>query len=251
MNKKIVHTVFEATAERFPDRIAVETGSRSISYSALKSASDNIARRLRSAGVQKEVIVGTVLKSGIEYVATIIGVLKAGGVFLPLDMEFPDKRLEYILNTTVPGVVITGKEDCDNVLKRFKAPGIREKPFTILAIDDNLHLSSIRETDVPESCAISEDLGLPGPDDSNYIMYTSGSTGEPKAIVGCHKSLSHFMHWEVQEFGFDEQVKVSQFPPVTFDASLRDIFVPLITGGRVCIPEKEVKTNVKHLIEWL
>ena len=66
MNKKIVHTVFEATAERFPDRIAVETGSRSISYSALKSASDNIARRLRSAGVQKEVIVGTVLKSGIE-----------------------------------------------------------------------------------------------------------------------------------------------------------------------------------------
>ncbi len=251
MNKKIVHTVFEATAEKYPDRIAVETGSRSISYSALKKASDDIACRLRSAGVQKEVIVGTVLKSGIEYVATIIGVLKAGGIFMPLDMEFPDKRLEYMLNTTVPGVVITEKEDYDNVLKRFKAPGIGEKPFTILAIDDNLHLSGIRETDVPEGSAIPADLGLPGPDDSNYIMYTSGSTGEPKAIVGCHKSLSHFMHWEVQEFGFDEQVKVSQFPPVTFDASLRDIFVPLITGGRVCIPEKEVKTNVKRLIEWL
>ena len=251
MNKKIVHTVFEATAERFPDRIAVETGSRSISYSALKKASDTIACRLRAAGVQKEVIAGIVLKSGIEYVATIIGVLKAGGIFLPLDMEFPDKRLEYILNTTAPGVVITGKEDCENVLKRFHTIGFGEKLFTIFAIDDNLHLSRIRKTDVPEDSAISEDLGLPGPDDSNYIMYTSGSTGEPKAIVGSHKSLSHFMHWEVQEFGFDEQVKVSQFPPVTFDASLRDIFVPLITGGRVCIPDKEVKTNVKHLIEWI
>ncbi len=250
-DKKILHTVFDATAGKFPENIAVAKGSQNISYQTLKNASDKIACQLRSIGVQKEIIVGIVLQSSIEYIATIIGVLKANGVFLPLDMDFPDKRLEYILSTTTPSIIITDKENYENVFQRFNGLNTVEEGCSILVIEENLHLSDSRKAVALENKGDSIDHFLPDPDDSNYIMYTSGSTGEPKAIVGRHKSLSHFMHWEVQEFGLDERVKVSQLTPVTFDASLRDIFVPLITGGQVCIPENDVKSNVKHLIEWL
>ncbi|MGR3221026.1 MAG: amino acid adenylation domain-containing protein [Candidatus Anammoxibacter sp.] len=250
--KKILHTVFDATAEKFPGNIAVVNGNRDISYEALKKASDRIACQLRSVGVQKDVIVGIVMQSSIEYVATIIGVLKANGVFLPLDVNFPDNRLGYILNNSAPSVIITGNENYKSVFRRFEGLNTTtEKECSMLVLDDDLYLRNDMETVEFKSNLVPADLCLPCPDDSNYIMYTSGSTGNPKAIVGRHKSLSHFMHWEVQEFGLDEQVKVSQLTPVTFDASLRDIFVPLITGGRVCIPEKDVKSNVKYLIEWL
>ncbi len=250
-DKKILHTIFDITAEKFPENIAVVKGSQNISYKALKDASNHIACQLRSIDVKKDVIVGIVLKSSIEYVATIIAVLKANGIFLPLDMDFPDKRLEYIMRVTTPSVIITDKENYESVFRRFNDLNSVEKECSILVIDECFQLCKGLETTGLKSDNSEIDWPLPDADDSNYIMYTSGSTGEPKAIVGRHKSLSHFMHWEVQEFELDEDVKVSQLTPVTFDASLRDIFVPLITGGRVCIPENDVKSNVKHLIEWL
>ena len=118
-DKKILHTVFDATAEKFPDNVAVEKGAQKITYKALKNASDKIACQLRSAGVKNETIVGVVLQSSIEYVAAIIGVLKANGVFLPLDMNFPDNRLEYMLGNSVPEVILTDKKHRDDILCRF------------------------------------------------------------------------------------------------------------------------------------
>jgi amino acid adenylation domain-containing protein/non-ribosomal peptide synthase protein (TIGR01720 family) len=91
----------------------------------------------------------------------------------------------------------------------------------------------------------------PGPDDGLYVMHTSGSTGVPKAILGCHKGLSHFIHWEIREFGIDPDVRVSLLAPPTFDVSLRDIFVPLLAGGTVCIPDLETRNHTSRLVEWL
>jgi len=98
----------------------------------------------------------------------------------------------------------------------------------------------------------SDDLSLEiAPDSGCYIMTTSGSTGEPKAILGTHKGLSHFIDWEVNEFGFNEQIRTSMLSHVTFDVSLRDTFVPLITGGTLCIPEEDTRQNPKKLFRWL
>ena len=90
------------------------------------------------------------------------------------------------------------------------------------------------------------------PDDLSYIYFTSGTTGVPKAIAGRLKGIDHFIRWEIEELGLDETVRVSQLLPVTFDGSLRDIFVGLCAGGVVCVPEsrEEVK-DVRLLLRWM
>jgi len=268
VNKKIVHEVFEATAEKYPGRTAIRQAGREISYGDLSRVSDDIARLLKQVGVKRDVIVGILLESSIEYVAAIIGVMKSGGVFLPMDMSFPEKRLEYILHKTVPEVIIS-ENAFEAAGRRLEAVGFSHGACPVILVDPDLRVTvrgdnGPKESGPRESGTVSVDRSpfavngqrptandLPDPDDSSYIMYTSGSTGVPKAIVGCYKSLSHFVHWEVKEFGFDERVRVTQMPPVTFDASLRDIFVPLITGGMLCIPEKEIRTNMKALVRWM
>jgi amino acid adenylation domain-containing protein len=251
-NKKIIHTVFESKIDQFANNIAVEYGNRHISYQELNSGANKIALCLKEMGIKKDTIVGITLESSIEYIVSMIGVMKAGGIFLPLDMTFPESRINYILNKTAPEVIITEKNISDNLSKQLT--GLVEKLCSIIIIDKELNLfvgDDNRRYRIRDK-TIANDLDLSiSPDDSNYIIYTSGSTGEPKAIVGCHKSLSHFIHWEIKEFGLDEQVKVTQLAPVTFDASLRDIFVPLLTGGTLCIPEQKVKNNIRLLIDWL
>ncbi|MFH1028467.1 MAG: condensation domain-containing protein, partial [Pseudomonadota bacterium] len=108
----------------------------------------------------------------------------------------------------------------------------RRSPATVTSDGSNLPLSS-------------------EPDDSCYVIYTSGSTGIPKFIEGWHKGLAHYCYWQATEFSLDETSKISQMAPVTFEASLKDFFVPLCCGATLCIPSAEVKENPARLIEWL
>ncbi|MBF0101539.1 MAG: amino acid adenylation domain-containing protein [Desulfobacterales bacterium] len=255
MNKKIIHSVFENISERFPEHIAVEEETNSITYTLLNRQANRIAWMLLEQGlVPKQnsgidnAIIGIFLPAGMDYISSIIGVSKAGGIFLPLDIEFPEKRLYPILNKTMPKYFITNHQLKDTVIRLMKAffsviqPAIDHSDFllnTIVAVEDIIHYSE----ENPDQ--------LPDPDSGNYIIFTSGSTGEPKAILGCHKSLSHFIHWEIAEFGINDSVRVSQFAPTTFDVSFRDMFVPLLSGGTVCIPSRETALNARNLLKWM
>jgi len=244
MNKKILHTVLENVANQYANKIAIEHGNNSITYKALDDQSNKIAQYLKNIGVEKNVIVGITLESSIEYIASIIAVMKAGGIFLPIDMTLPKQRLLHIFNHTTPTFIITGDLQRETAYQTFHQMDIKQLPPMIILN---------KTLDISASTSIEKDNSMPAessPNDSIYIMYTSGSTGLPKAILGQYKSLSHFVHWEQNEFELDDQVKISQLAPVTFDASLRDIFTPLICGGTVCIPENDIKSNIKKLIQW-
>ncbi len=243
MNKKIVHSVFENIAGKFPENIAIEQSSRTISYQDLNMQANQIAHILHENGIGKDSITGIFLPASIEYITSMLGILKAGGVFMPLDIEFPKKRLKYILNKTSPALIITSKDLKDNLANQLTDLNMPEIINRILAIEDWKVESKFQVS--------SFKFQVSDPDDSSYIIYTSGSTGEPKAILGCHKGLSHFIHWEINEFGLDENTKVSLFAPTTFDVSFRDIFVPLLSGGTVCIPDDATAMNIKHLVKWM
>ena len=244
MNKKILHTVFAHTANEFAKKTAIVHGQNAINYEDLNVKSTRMSLYFREMGVKQDVIVGIALERSIEYIASIIAVMKAGGIFLPLDMKLPEMRLDYILTKSRPKIIIIGASQKDTVTLKFESLGLDEKQMPMIEIDQNLTLRpSIKENGVTDFES--------HPEDSLYIMYTSGSTGAPKAILGQNKSLSHFVHWEKKEFELDEQVKVTQLAPVTFDASLRDIFTPLICGGTVCIPEDHIRSNIQKLIQWV
>lgn len=249
-NKKLLHEFFAHTAGLFPQHVAVSTDQRDIRYAELNELSDRVARLLIHLGIQREDTIAVYLDKGIEYVAAILGVMKAGGVFLPLDLGLPGNRLAFMLAKTPPKLVLTNQAGAADVLGQL--PQGLTPP--VLYLDAEGRLTASHPT--PSAPAIVHDtqaVQLPAvdPKDASYIVYTSGSTGNPKAVVGVHQSLSHFIHWEAKEFGFNETSRVSQFPPVSFDASLKDIFVPLVAGGRVCIPPRGTLDSGANLVNWL
>lgn len=258
MNKKVIHSVIDQRSEAFAERTAIEETGKNIRYGALRSYSNRIAHNLLNAETKKGDVVGVYLESGINYVASILGINKAGAVFMPLELAYPVKRTEHILEKVQPSIIITDEKNVDDILSLYagsQANGSLKKIVLVSGSDHVVTLATVEGRSlVQKNEGIwKEDkvtIEVNG-DDSNYLLYTSGSTGQPKIIEGCHKGLSHFIHWEMGEFGLDERVKVSQLAPISFDVSLRDIFVPLLSGGTLCIPERGIRLEPRKLIQWI
>lgn len=237
MNKKIIHSVFEHTVNQFPQNIAIIQDAENISFAELNRRANQLAHALKAQGVGKDIVVALFLPASIAYVISLLAVAKAGGIFLPLDLATPEHRLNYVLNKTSPKIIIT-----DNALAatlQQKLQHAEVEPITTVLWDG---VAEFPEHN-PELTADAED--------SVYLLFTSGSTGNPKAIAGRQKSLSHFIHWEIKEFNLDQRVRVSFLAAPTFDVSLRDLFVPLISGGTLCIPSPETRSNATKLLHWL
>ncbi|MCK5057807.1 MAG: amino acid adenylation domain-containing protein, partial [Candidatus Aminicenantes bacterium] len=213
------------------DRIALEYGDRFLSYAELDISSDSVANLIIREGIKKETFIGISFDDRVSFIRTLIGILKAGCVFVPLDLAHPDSRLTQMVKKT-------------HIKYAFTDTG----RIAFLTADWGItNLSEIEE--IPESN--SKPGRLYNGEDKIYIYFTSGSSGTPKAIVGKNKSLLHFINWEIDTFGIDETFRFSQFINPGFDAFLRDIFVPLCSGGRVCIPGSDnILLNSDELTRW-
>jgi amino acid adenylation domain-containing protein/non-ribosomal peptide synthase protein (TIGR01720 family) len=246
MNKKLVHSVFAHIAARFPEHIAIEEENCSIDYRTLNRRADSLAHQLRAEGIGSGSVVGLFLPPGIDYVLSLLAVLKAGGVFLPLDVDSPEKRLRFLLKKAEPSVIIT-QTGLQHVLAQRTAldQSGKKTEYTCLCVDGTEQAQSAEDFSTDDLEAVAD------PDGGCYLLFTSGSTGEPKAILGRHKSLSHFIHWEIKEFQLDHRVRVSLLAAPTFDVSLRDIFIPLLTGGTLCIPSPATRSSASGLFAWI
>lgn len=256
MDKKIIHTVFEKTAEEFAEKVAVRFENYSITYRDLNCKANQLAHLLKSLHVERDNAVGVLTSLSPALVQSVLAVFKSGGVYLPIDINHSQDRILQSFSDCMPDVVITDVVNADRVkllisgftldVKNLIVTG--EQKFELFSIVDG---EFIRQN-VAESVFDSANPKLKiEPDDSNYIFYTSGSTGLAKAILGCHKGLGHFINWEKETFNIDESCNVSLLSQFTFDASLRDIFIPLCTGGTLCIPSADTKNNFAGLLKWI
>lgn len=225
MERNAFFEQFELQAALRPDAIACSHGGREISYADLNRAANRLAHAL-GAGSR---IVAIFLEPGIEYVCGLLAAGKAGAAFMPLDPSDPPLRIQSKLRIADVKQVVSCKS---------LSPRLRHCD----------HIEVITKwTAGPET-----NPGLEGkPTDPSYVMFTSGSTGTPKAILGQQRGLSHFLRWEIGEFGIDENSRVSWLAPPTFDVSLRDILIPLMSGGRLCIPDAETSRTPRLLVQWL
>ncbi|OON70559.1 non-ribosomal peptide synthetase [Hymenobacter sp. CRA2] len=257
MDKKVIHRVFEAQVGTFADAVAIESGSRRITYQELNGQANRLAHLLQTTGCGRETIVPVVAPASIELVGAMLAVFKSGGVYLPVDLAFSERLLTQVFTDTYEGIVVVAAEWEAELRQLTERLGVVIQHLIVLETAQAPRLLSqtaagLQAVAYAETPAWQDNLTqVVTGTDSNYIFYTSGSTGAAKAIVGAHASLSHFIHWEVREFGLGPDTRVSQLIQVTFDASLRDMFVALLSGGTLCIPPAAVKENPLQLLDWL
>lgn len=234
--------------EVFKERTAIEYGKQVITYEELDKWSNYIGNSLLEQGIERGKFIGVFIENRFEFITTIIGIIKAGCVFVPLDTTYPLSRLEAMIIHVDMGLVIS---DLQLTKRLMESPVVRDRvmqrQLTIL-LSDKLFGQPIAENS-RQFQVLSVDYTA---DDSIYVYFTSGTTGTPKAIVGKNKSLTHFIQWEIETFTIDGSFRISQFTTVGFDACLRDIFVPLFAGGVLCIPpDKNIILDPDTLIRWI
>ncbi len=254
VDKKVIHTVIDLQCSVHGPKHAVVTEDGKSTYEELFQFSNQIAHSLIQLGIVKGDVVATYLPSCIGYIASLLGNLKAAAIHMPLEIGHPHKRLLQQLGQATPKVLITNDSHLDSA-RKLVAQGAENAPKILLIgeecaairlIDGNNE--KVLETVIDKlEPVLSQNDG----DDSAYLMYTSGSTGVPKAIEGVQKGLSHFIHWQHKEFKLETSAKVSQLAPVSFDVSLRDILLPLFSGGTLFIPDKATKATPEKLYHWL
>jgi amino acid adenylation domain-containing protein len=238
-------------AEIYADNSAIEWREKRISYAQLAAASNQVANCLRTVGITRGDIVAVVIDNPIELITSLIGILKAGAAFATLDPNYPEKRLQLMIDETKPRCFLTEEKYAAKV-RSMIAYGA-SVPFFL--IDDHLEKGS--EHDLPlktfqPTYSLLETPVLLEPDDLCYIYFTSGSTGKPKAIAGRLGGLSHFIAWERAAFQVHETYRISQLIPPAFDPFLRDVFVPLCSGATLCVPDnRETILDPKQLLHWL
>lgn len=247
-----IHQWFSRTAETFSDETAIYSASKRVTYSELETESNRLANFLLSSGIVKGSAVMILAEQSVNVMTAILGILKAGCVFVPLDPNIPEKRLEAITQIVSPDWFVIESKLMETVTRITQGqPGT----VRVICLDEQFAHSDAGNIRV-ESYAKFAETHKPAtnslPDDMCYIYFTSGSTGTPKGIAGRLKGIDHFVRWEINTFGLDRHTRAAQFTAISFDAFLRDMFVPLCTGGTVCVPTgRDSILDTKKLVEWI
>ncbi|MBQ1075161.1 amino acid adenylation domain-containing protein [Micromonospora sp. C31] len=206
-----LHELVEEQVRRTPDAIAVVSDERTVRYVELNREANRLARRLRAAGVHAESVVGVCLHRGVDLVVALLGVLKAGGAYLPVDPDQPADRIRYLLTDSGATTVVTG-------------PGVDHGPLAAATG------APVRVDDDRRELPDGDPEPVVGPANAAYVIYTSGSTGRPKGVVVEHRSIVNRVRWRPDARGADGGV-VLQKTPFGFDVSVCELFSPLTTGA--------------------
>ena len=234
-----VQDLFDQAARKFSNSPAIDNGVRRLTYAELEAEVARLSHVLTTLAVPEGAIVGIFLKDPIGIISSMLAILKAGGIFCPLDPSLPTKRLQVMFETVSPRWCITHSQF------REKLEGISES----LASAPEIILIDGLPT-VPDG--FSNITRPSNPEAPCSIFFTSGSTGKPKAILGRLKGIDHFIRWEIEAVGAGPGTRVSQLASCSFDGFLKDAFVPLCSGGMVCAPEnREIVWDAERLIDWL
>ena len=227
---KSIHQLFEETVERVPDTIAIVYEEQQISYSALNERANQLAYYLQSLGLKAEDRVGVALPRGVDLIVGLFAVLKSGGVYIPLDVEYPQDRLAYML------------EDSNaQLLLSIKGVGVPEGySGRIIYLDEEIPYLN-QPTRNPSVDLYSDNLA--------YITYTSGSTGKPKGVACDHKGVINRLYWGWTNYSFKENETCCLQSSIAFVDSTWDIFGTLLVGARLILYKEAISKDIEDLLK--
>lgn len=214
---KLIHHYFEDYAKTHPDRVALTFDSVDMTYGELNNGVEKLAQYLQSIGVSNGARVGILMERSFHLLTALLGVLRAGAAYVPIDPEYPIARRDFVIDDAAISVILT--QD------KFAPSGTRpNSKVKYVSLDGNL---------VPERVLGRSDTRVP--DSVAYVIYTSGSTGNPKGVMVPHKGILNRLQWMQDEFQLTGSDVVLQKTPFTFDVSVWEFFWPLMFGARLVI----------------
>jgi amino acid adenylation domain-containing protein len=225
---------FQTLVQSQPEAVAIKDGVRLMTYTELDLLSNRVANELRRQMLKLEESVMILHPASCEFLAGVLGVLKAGGTYFPVDIDTPGKRLEFLLGDSKTRLVLSNVAGMER---------LREWSGKVLDMDE-----IIRHADV----ARDRNPGVPSdPHRAAYLLYTSGSTGQPKGVQIEHHSLTNFVCNYHRYFKITPQDHSSMLAYIAFDVSVGDIWPTLCAGGTVVMPPKGILSDPDGLIRWL
>jgi len=221
-----IHGLFnlEATYQASKgDHLAISDGHGSLTYRQLQERSNQLAHALREKRYVAQQFVGIMMERSVEMVVAILGVLKAGGVYVPIDPNYPEDRVRYMLEDSGITLVVTQKD---------------------VATQWQLEQDVFCVEDVPADTSTVDVPSIAKPEDLAYMIYTSGSTGRPKGTQLHHVGVLNLAYWKRDEFGYGPQDTILQFASFSFDASVWEVFPALLNGARLHLLSDEERQSV-------
>ncbi len=230
-----VHQLFEQQVERTPLALAVEyPGGDDLTYAELNIRANRLAHSLRAIGVAPDSPVGIYLERSSDLIVAVLGIFKAGGACLPLDPGYPRGRLEYMCVDAGMEVILTHSDLMDELPQTLAR---------IVCLDDWAANSSAQPSANP--------LCLTTPDHLAYVLYTSGSTGQPKGVMMRHRPLVNLLSWQMRNFSAAPDARTLQLTSLNFDVSFQEILVTLSCGGCLVLVGEHIRKDLSRLLEYI
>ncbi|MCK4259319.1 MAG: amino acid adenylation domain-containing protein [Halanaerobiales bacterium] len=226
--EKTIQRLFEEQVQRTPDNIAVLFEETQLTYSQLNEKANQLARKLRSLGVQADSIVGIMVERSLEMIIGIMGVIKAGGAYLPIDPNYPKKRIEYMLQDSESKILLSTESSVNQVefngqvIDLFNEDGFKGDASNLKPINNSQNLA--------------------------YVIYTSGTTGNPKGVMVEHQGLVNRLNWVQKKYPLNQDDTILQKTTYTFDVSVWEIFWWSVVGAKVCMLEPEYEKDPVKII---
>jgi amino acid adenylation domain-containing protein len=228
-----VVSLFEQQAAATPDRIASVCGPETLSYAQLDALSDSLARRLYARGVRRGHLVAVSLDRTLQRIVGLLGILKSGAAYVPLDPDYPGERLEFMLHDSQSQLLLTESQFAE----RYRKSSIE----TLLIDRLDLPTDELSPKEWPDSA---------GPENLCYVIYTSGSTGRPKGVAVPHRAVVHLV-WRPVFIDFATTDCFLHHTAMSFDPSVVELWTPLVNGGRLAIypPGRVSLTGLGRVIQ--
>ncbi|RMM38670.1 Amino acid adenylation, partial [Pseudomonas syringae pv. aptata] len=236
----LLHQMFEAQAAAQPDSVAVTYEGQQLSYLELNQWANQIAHRLIAEDIGADDRVAICAERSLEMIAGLVGTLKAGAGYVPLDPSYPAERLAYMLEDSAPKMLLTQR-------------GLRERfaqaVMPVLLLEADAHA----ESGIDRTPTTNPQLAGLGAQHLAYLIYTSGSTGQPKGVAMPHAPLVNLMHWQIAqtvEHGRPRQ-RTLQFAALGFDVAFQEIFSTLCAGGELSLIHGDTRLNFRRLFQHI
>lgn len=227
-----IHQWFEKWSNILGEHTALVTSEERLTYDELNKKSNHMAHLLRSYGVNRNTLVGIVIRRNPNLLIAIMAVLKAGGAYLPIDPSFPGERIQHMLKNSGAKLVLTDLSKEDHITSAWQYDG------EILRLQDEW---------AKQPASFANPQSVNDPDDMAYILYTSGSTGSPKGVVITHDNLFNFIHAMGERLDCPAGAGVLALTTVSFDIFFVEMLLPLFNGMNVLLADEAMQQDP----EWL